>query len=823
MDENFISNSTTQLGDDSESGVGELSKDLRPQTKGSSTPSQDGLDSHVDISALSNVCSKVFHNWEWSSNASLCSKGCRIIIRWNKDVVDALIISQTSQAVHVKLIHKADKNIIFCTFIYASNDPKERRHLWRDLGFHKSVVCGVPWILLGDFNVALNMEDSLTGSSSMTSAMCDFKDCLKHIDVIDINCSGLQYTWNQKPKGKGGTLKKLDRVIGNIDFVDMFPGLFTKKVSDVACDNMLRLITSDEIKHAMFDIGDDKAPDDLFFFTRGEIDSAKLIMDALDEFKMVSGLVPSIPKSTAFFCNVANHVKASILNIMPFLEEELPVKYLFVPLISSRLLNRDCKILCKYVISSMHVYWASVLVIPMGIISDIQQLMRGFLWCNGEYKRGRAKVDWDDICLPKSEGGNLCGFTGFTLINFKDALFGIFNLKIRNGLSVSLWYDRWCSLSPLSRFLSPRDIAREGYTLQAYVTDLILNGTWNWPQAWLAKAPNIGNIGNIVAPILNINKHDCLKWRDDNGNIMQFCAWKVSVRALADLDGVSPLLQDIILVLQPMGNSRSPFQWDFVSLDFRFQSRKGFTLSYIMAVDNVMILQSCNGLHLRTGLGWPPNDYVYNPSTNLFKMLPPTSYSHDDSPFYRRAGLRMDYDPTKSLNYTVVLASCTCSDIDIQTYCSKTGNWRLCRDQFNFFSFDHFDNAIFWNDTFHWLQNEDRDFTIYEMWKVCFVWPVSYRVNTVDCMIPLLKGWSIRSTVWSIVLGEMEEDLFLVINLSRKVMEYNLISKTLHEIYDTGSNQLMMTTLMSSLRLLQLIITFMSSFCLLQVCDYLSL
>ncbi|GJQ96881.1 hypothetical protein Tco_0008020 [Tanacetum coccineum] len=37
--------------------------------------------------------------------------------------------------------------------------------------------------------------------------------------------------------------------------------------------------------------------------------------------------------------------------------------------------------------------------------------------------------------------------------------------------------------------------------------------------------------------------------------------------------------------------------------------------------------------------------------------------------------------------------------------------------------------------------------------------------------------------------GEKEEDSCLVINLSGKVVEYNLISKTLHEIYDIGSNQ----------------------------------
>ncbi|GKF15586.1 hypothetical protein Tco_0057048 [Tanacetum coccineum] len=115
---------------------------------------------------------------------------------------------------------------------------------------------------------------------------------------------------------------------------------------------------------------------------------------------------------------------------MPFSEGGLLVKYLGVPLISSRLLNKDCKILvekaknrigdwknkslsfagrlqlCKSVISSMHVYWASVLIIPKGIIHDIQQLIRGFLWCNGEYKRGKAKVAWKAICLPKHEGGS---------------------------------------------------------------------------------------------------------------------------------------------------------------------------------------------------------------------------------------------------------------------------------------------------------------------------------------------------------------------------------------------------------------------------------
>ncbi|GJZ83328.1 hypothetical protein Tco_0648501 [Tanacetum coccineum] len=144
----------------------------------------------------------------------------------------------------------------------------------------------------------------------------------------------------------------------------------------------------------------------------------------------VSGLVPSIPNSTAYFCNVPNAIKASILNSMPFAEGVLPIRYLGVPLISSRLLFRDCKILVeklesrvndwrnkflslagrlqliRSVLSSMHIYWASVFFLPSRIVHDLEQLMRGFLWCQGEMKKGKAKVAWDSVCIPKHEGGH---------------------------------------------------------------------------------------------------------------------------------------------------------------------------------------------------------------------------------------------------------------------------------------------------------------------------------------------------------------------------------------------------------------------------------
>lgn len=45
--------------------------------------------------------------------------------------------------------------------------------------------------------------------------------------------------------------------------------------------------------------------DDLIMFARGNAHSAGILIKTLNEFKLVSGLSPSLPKSTAFFSNVS--------------------------------------------------------------------------------------------------------------------------------------------------------------------------------------------------------------------------------------------------------------------------------------------------------------------------------------------------------------------------------------------------------------------------------------------------------------------------------------------------------------------------------------
>nr|GEX69922.1 hypothetical protein [Tanacetum cinerariifolium] len=133
---------------------------------------------------------------------------------------------------------------------------------------------------------------------------------------------------------------------------------------------------------------------------RGE-DCAQLIQESscrvegLEEFSGAFGLVPSKEKSTSFFGNVTEITRNNILKLLPF-NEVLDWK--------SKVLSFAGRLqLISYVMSSMHVYWASVFVFPITVSSEIERLMKGFLWCHGTLQKGRAKVNWMEN-LGKDEG-----------------------------------------------------------------------------------------------------------------------------------------------------------------------------------------------------------------------------------------------------------------------------------------------------------------------------------------------------------------------------------------------------------------------------------
>ncbi|KAI3695419.1 hypothetical protein L1987_78416 [Smallanthus sonchifolius] len=181
------------------------------------------METHVDSSNVYNVCKKVCRTWCWATNAACCEKGTRIMVGWDPNMVDVMILSQSNQVMHTQIVFKLDQKSLFCSFVYADNYYKNRRTLWQNLCVHHSFVHDKPWVIMGDFNSSLFHDDMLHGSSTLSIGSRDFKVCIDTIEVFDVNRSGLHFTWSNKQQIGGAIFKKIDRILGNVHLIDVFP------------------------------------------------------------------------------------------------------------------------------------------------------------------------------------------------------------------------------------------------------------------------------------------------------------------------------------------------------------------------------------------------------------------------------------------------------------------------------------------------------------------------------------------------------------------------------------------------------------------------
>ncbi|XP_074315481.1 uncharacterized protein LOC141651680 [Silene latifolia] len=62
-------------------------------------------------------------------------------------------------------------------------------------------------------------------------------------------------------------------------------------------------------------------------------------------------------------------------------------------------------ILVKAVFKSLHTYWASIFILPKGVIAKIEAICRNFLWCGSSEYFKTPTVAWDKICTGKRQGG----------------------------------------------------------------------------------------------------------------------------------------------------------------------------------------------------------------------------------------------------------------------------------------------------------------------------------------------------------------------------------------------------------------------------------
>lgn len=185
------------------------------------------IETHVAKSRVNNAFNRMFRGWDWFSNSEYCLKGCRIVVGWNPDYFDVLEIISTDQVIHCVVTILESKESFHCSIVYAANEHVKRRDLWHSLQSYSMLTSSSPWIVMGDFNAMLVDSEILGGVGCGSTAMQEFRNCVNFIEVQDLVYSGIQYTWSGAPQGVG-VVKKLDRVLANLQFSQKFQGAAAK-------------------------------------------------------------------------------------------------------------------------------------------------------------------------------------------------------------------------------------------------------------------------------------------------------------------------------------------------------------------------------------------------------------------------------------------------------------------------------------------------------------------------------------------------------------------------------------------------------------------
>ncbi|GJS30412.1 RNA-directed DNA polymerase, eukaryota, reverse transcriptase zinc-binding domain protein [Tanacetum coccineum] len=101
-----------------------------------------------------------------------------------------MVINTSRQHILCLIENIHDHKKLYCSFIYASNHGKERRDLWMNLFMAKMCTSGNPWILMGDFNITLNVSEHTVRKSTMDGDMEEFIECVNKIEVEDVCSTG---------------------------------------------------------------------------------------------------------------------------------------------------------------------------------------------------------------------------------------------------------------------------------------------------------------------------------------------------------------------------------------------------------------------------------------------------------------------------------------------------------------------------------------------------------------------------------------------------------------------------------------------------------
>lgn len=219
--------------------------------------------------------------------------------------------------------------------------------------------------------------------------------------------------------------------------------------------------------------------------------------------------------------------------------------------------------LIKSVIASTINFWSSAFILPEGCTNTIESMCCAFLWSGSQTITHKAKVAWKDLCCPKEEGGlgirrltdtnrtfalsliwkvfslsgsywvawtrkyllkdssywdvkdNRGSWVWRKLLNLRPIAYECLSFDIRDGKSVSFWFDNWLGNGKILDLTGALGCSYLGVSRTAYVAEATCSNGWNIRRCGRRRYPQLcDKIAAATVPDADAGP-DIVMWRHD--------------------------------------------------------------------------------------------------------------------------------------------------------------------------------------------------------------------------------------------------------------------------------------------------------------------
>ncbi|KAL5537605.1 hypothetical protein UlMin_045703 [Ulmus minor] len=133
------------------------------------------------------------------------------------------------------------------TGLYGNPDSSLRIHFWNLLK-RLGDSSYLPWLCGGDLNEILFSHEKQGGADRAHYLMSNFRETLNYCGLADLGFRGPKFTWC-RGKAKNLIQERLDRMLGNTEWMDLFPNSRVHHLNLRGCDHrplLIELLRADE-------------------------------------------------------------------------------------------------------------------------------------------------------------------------------------------------------------------------------------------------------------------------------------------------------------------------------------------------------------------------------------------------------------------------------------------------------------------------------------------------------------------------------------------------------------------------------------------------